>query len=102
MASSDTDYRQRAAAAVEARIAALHTSATAVARRAGVDPKTVRGLISCAHWPTAATRARIETALDWPAGEITLRAVTNHDGLEAYDTVTLLAEVCRRIKSAGI
>lgn len=99
---ADMDYRKRGAAAVAARIAALRTTAAAIARVAGVDPKTVRGLTNCEHWPTASTRARIEKALDWPAGEISRRAVGDHPNLASYDTIDLLAEVCRRIDAAGI
>lgn len=99
---ADMDYRMQGGNAVAARIAALRTTAAAVARTAGVDPKTIRGLIRGSHWPTARTRARIEKALHWPAGEITRHAVGDHPDLASYDTVDLMVEVCRRIKTAGI
>lgn len=43
---------------------------TEFARRAGVDPKTLRALESGERWPHAKTRLAIEQALEWPAGTI--------------------------------
>jgi len=95
------EERKRAGLAVDARISGLHTNAAAIARRAGIDPKTLRALLAGESWPTAATRARICEALDWPIGELSRRALDG-GGLETYTTRDLLVEVWRRVEQAGI
>lgn len=55
---------------VEARITALGLTATDVATRAELNPKTVRGLIAGDRWPRTSSRGRIEQVLGWPAGTI--------------------------------
>lgn len=62
--------RQRAAMEVEARRGALGMSRDDLAAKAQVDPKTVYNLEKNGKWPIARTRARIETALNWPSGEM--------------------------------
>jgi transcriptional regulator with XRE-family HTH domain len=89
--------RKRAGLAVQARIAALHVTATDIARLAGVDPKTIRGLINGTSWPRTSTQARIEEALGWDEGEIVRRATSEDRPLAAYSTGELLSELCRRI-----
>lgn len=96
------EQRKRVGLAVEVRIAGLRTTATAVARRAGVDPRTVQGLINGTSWPKAATRARISEALDWPAGELVRRATTSLTGLEAFSTRDLMVELWGRMDAAGL
>jgi transcriptional regulator with XRE-family HTH domain len=88
--------RKRAGAAVGTRLDELHESAASLARRAGVDPKTIRSLIHGETWPTAKTRDRIEKALDWPGGTLIRRAMSEDDGLATHSTRELLLEVCRR------
>ncbi|MBF6350329.1 hypothetical protein IU448_15080 [Nocardia flavorosea] len=41
-----------------------------LAERAGVDPKTVRSLEKGERWPRDQSRAKIESALQWPAGAL--------------------------------
>lgn len=91
--------RKRAGAAVGTRLDELHESAASLARRAGVDPKTIRGLINGETWPTAKTRGRIEKALDWPGGTLIRRAMSDGSGLATYSTRELLMELCRRTSS---
>jgi hypothetical protein len=89
------EERRRAGAAVAARISDLHTNAAAVARRAGVDPRTVRRMIDGTTWPRQSVRDRINEALHWPPGEITRRAV-ELSGLAGYSSRVLIDELCRR------
>lgn len=90
--------RMRAGRAVEVRMAERLLTRSIVARRAQVDPKTLAALITGERWPRVGTRARIERALGWPAGEIDRRA---RNGLSASDLarfseLDLLAELQRR------
>ena len=62
--------RQRAALAVEARRGGLGMSREDLAAKAKIDPKTIYNLEKNGKWPIARTRARIETALGWPDGEM--------------------------------
>lgn len=94
------EEKRRAGRAVASRIAWLRTTVPAVARQAGVDPKTIRSLISGDTWPTARTRERINSALDWPRGELARRA-SDESGLATFETVQLLSELCRRAEAAG-
>lgn len=90
------EQRRRAGRAVAARIADLQTSVAEVARRAQIDPRTLRTLANGTRWPRAAVRARITDALHWPAGEITRRAIGGRPGLSDYTSRELLAELCDR------
>lgn len=62
--------RQRAARAVTARRGQLGLTQQELADAAGVDIKTIGNLESRGRWPIARTRARIENALGWQAGEM--------------------------------
>jgi ribosome-binding protein aMBF1 (putative translation factor) len=92
-------WRKLAGDAVRTRLDELQESAASLARRAAVDPKTIRSLINGESWPTAKTRGRIEKALDWPDGTMVRRAMSDDEGLAAYSTRELLLEVCRRTSS---
>ena len=59
------EQRQRAGRAVAGRIAEMRSTPAAVARAAGVDPKTVRSLINGTHWPCDETQSRVEAVLRW-------------------------------------
>lgn len=87
--------RERAGRAVAARIRELRTSPASVARAAGVDPRTVRGLLNGTRWPTAASRESIALALDWRPGEIVRRAHGDPQ-LQGFTIRELLDELCRR------
>jgi lambda repressor-like predicted transcriptional regulator len=91
--------QQRAGRAVAARIDELGTNVAAIARRAQVDPKTVRALINGTRWPTYASRARINHALDWPPGEIGRRAFEVPDAFRGIPSTVLLSELCRRAEA---
>lgn len=71
----------------------------AIARAAGLDPKTVRSLIDGEHWPSDYTQSRVEAALRWSEGEIVRRAVRGGiDGaLDALTDVELATELLRRL-----
>jgi plasmid maintenance system antidote protein VapI len=99
MTETEIQRRKRAGAAVGHRLDELHLSAAQAARRAGVDPKTIRSLVHCESWPTARTRARIEQAVNWPAGEIMRHAADGDATLAAYTTGEILAELCRRVSN---
>jgi transcriptional regulator with XRE-family HTH domain len=64
------DGRQRAARAVAARRGELRMTQLELGAAAGVDVKTIGNLESRGVWPIARTRAQIEEALGWPAGEM--------------------------------
>ena len=68
----DEDRVYRAARKVVARRGELDMTQDELAKRAGIDPTTVRNLErrEGPRWPIARTRARIEKALLWPNGEI--------------------------------
>jgi hypothetical protein len=69
-----------------------------LARRAHVDGKTLRTLISGERWPTGAVRGRLESALDWPPGEIERRALggTAVNELARFSELELIGELLRR------
>lgn len=96
---NETQRRKLAGAAVGARLDELHLSAARVAHLAGVDPKTVRGLVTAESWPAAPTRTLIEEALGWPPGEIVRHAIAGDFSLAAYTTPELVAELCRRMSA---
>lgn len=87
--------RRRAGQAVATRIADLHTTAAAVARRAQVDPRTLRALIRGQRWPQQDVRDRINEALHWPPGEIVRRAEARIE-LKSFSARELIEELCRR------
>lgn len=90
------EQRRRAGDAVAQRITEMRSSIPAVARKAGVDPTTVRSLVRGARWPNTSSRLRIADALEWPPGEIARRALVDVSDLAAYTTGELLAELTRR------
>jgi hypothetical protein len=93
------EERARAGRAVAQRIADLSLTFTAVTSSAGIDPKTLRGIVTGARWPTAGVRVRVERALDWPPGEIMRRAGGSHtsdSALGRFTTTELLAELLHR------
>lgn len=51
-----------------ARRRELNMDRAALARTAGVDPKTLRAFEEGERWPRDQSRTRIESALKWPAG----------------------------------
>lgn len=53
-----------------ARRRELKMDRAALARKAKVDPKTVRALEEGERWPRDKSRTQIESALDWPAGAL--------------------------------
>lgn len=65
-----SDGRRRAATAAMARMGELGLTQQELAERADVDPKTVGDLLRARRWPIARTRARVEKALGWEAGEL--------------------------------
>lgn len=93
------EQRERAGHAVEARIADMASTPTALAHRAGVSPKTVTALIRGQRWPTEAVQGRIERALGWRPGALVVRAVRGGlDGaVDGLTDVELAAELMRRL-----
>ncbi|MDT4938614.1 MAG: hypothetical protein QOG80_2285 [Pseudonocardiales bacterium] len=97
------EERLRAGGAVAQRIADQSMSFGAVTDAAGIDPKTLRSLITGARWPTAAVQAAIEAAIDWHPGEIMRRArapYVSHSPLSDYTNTELLAELLHRSTEA--
>lgn len=95
------DQMTRAGRAVEARMAERLLGRTALARRAQIDPKTLRALLTGSRWPRVAVRARIESALGWPAGEIHRRALGARPvtaDLARFPELDLLGELTRRAR----
>lgn len=72
-----------------------------LAAKAGVDPGTVRGLITGRRWLREDTRERITTALGWPRGEIARRVWTGQIAIEQASTEDLIHELCRRFDVNG-
>lgn len=70
---------QRAGRAVIARREARGLSQLALARKAGIDPKTLRALETGTRWPQGKNRAAVERALGWRLGA--LEAI--REGLDA-------------------
>lgn len=97
------EQRQRAGRAVADRIAEMAATPSSVARAAGVHVKTVRSAIRGDHWPTDAVQSLVETVLQWPEGELAMRAVMGHAerALDAYSDLELAAELTRRIEARG-
>jgi hypothetical protein len=93
------EERFRVGRAVGQRIADLSLTFRDVTRVAGIDPKTLRALITGSRWPTAGVRARVESALAWPPGELLRLAGQvhgSHPPLADYSSVELLAELLAR------
>ena len=67
------------------------------ARRAGLDPTTVRAIVNGTRWPRDSTRAKLRTALGWPNGEITRVAIRATPALSAVSTADLVRELCNRL-----
>jgi hypothetical protein len=95
------DQMLRAGRAVEARMAERMLGRSALARRAEVDPKTLRALLTGERWPRVTVRARIEAALGWPSGEIHRRARGERPlagELSRFPELDLLTELVRRAR----
>lgn len=60
----------RAAAAVEAAMAARGWNVRDLANRASIDAATAGDFLAGTRWPRTATRGRIESALGWAPGTI--------------------------------
>lgn len=60
----------RAGNAAAARRGELELTQAQLAARAGVDAKTIYNLEVAGRKPIARNRTRIETALDWPPGQL--------------------------------
>ena len=70
MADDVKGRRQVAVAVFIARRGELGLTQEAVAYRASLAARTVRNFESQGVWPNAKTRAGLERAVDWPAGEL--------------------------------
>ena len=86
--------RQKAARAVMARRGELGMDRRELADAAGIDPKTLYNLEVKGRWPIAVTRARIETALRWPSGEMERMAAEQSEP-EPELPPSLLADIYR-------
>jgi predicted transcriptional regulator len=95
--------RQRAGAAVAARVDELNLTITGLAKRAGVAASTVRDLIRGRRWPRTQTLRSVEQALGWSVGTIARCARPNAtvNALAAFTTDELLGEICRRRQVGG-
>ena len=94
------EQRRRASLAVATRIKEMRATPTAVARVAGIDPKTLRTFLDGSSWPTNATQARLEEVLRWRPGELASRAMNISTAsllLELSDS-DLAAELWRRAR----
>lgn len=82
------------------RIREMHATPTAVARAAGIDPKTIRALIRGDHWPKDAIQERIENVLRWNPGTVHARSVRSGTDitLESLTDVELADELARRLR----
>lgn len=89
--------RLRVGKVVAARMTELELSAAELARRARVDPTTVRALVNGARWPNPSTRQKLAAALGWDLGD-TFRVAAMHGYLDlsTVSTKELLVELCRR------
>lgn len=64
------DGKRRAGAAVADRRGELGMTQKQLADESGVAERTIGSLERGIRWPNARNRARIDTALGWPAGEL--------------------------------
>lgn len=90
------DERARAGGAVAERMKELELTTVQLAQKAGLDPGTVRSVITGRHWPTEATREKIAAALGWEVGDVARHAMSGHLSLEHLPTAALIEELCRR------
>jgi lambda repressor-like predicted transcriptional regulator len=97
----EMDQRRAAGRVVDARIAELGLSVAEAARKAHVSPTTLRSVIAGTRWPNTATRAAINKALGFEAGEVTRLAQSAGVDLRAVPTEALVQELCRRVKANG-
>lgn len=93
------EQRRRAGRAVAERIAAMSATPTAIARTARVSPNTLLAVIRGQRWPSDEVQARIEDALGWRSGGLTVRAVRGGvDGaLDGLTDLDLATELARRL-----
>lgn len=94
------EQRHRAGRAVEQRIKEMHATPTAVARAAGIDPKTVRALIRGDHWPGDAIQERLERVLRWRPGALQACSVRGSmaGSMEDLTDTELADELARRLR----
>lgn len=86
--------RERVAKYVAARRGALGLTQERLAERAGVTVKTVYNLEAGERWPQARTRAAVEAALRWRAGDLVRIAGGDEPlGTEPEDARGELAEL---------
>jgi transcriptional regulator with XRE-family HTH domain len=90
-----TAGRERAARAVVARRGKLGMTQQELAGMAGVDLKTIGNLESRGRWPIARTRARIESALGWPDGEMERLAAQGEEPSVPPEVVAALRRAYR-------
>jgi hypothetical protein len=72
-----------------------------LARRAGVDPSTVRALVKGRRWPSPRTFFAINRALEWPDGELGRRTMMPEDLdaiLDSAPVEMLIGALCRRLQ----
>jgi hypothetical protein len=89
----------RAGRATRERMLLLGMDATDLAQRSGVAGATVRQLLKGECWPRQVNRELLESALNWPAGEIQRRA-SALSLLASYTDAQLIEELWRRASSA--
>lgn len=92
------DERRRVSLAVEERMRELGMTNAELARRAGVDPTTVRAFLRARRWPHASTRRKLADALGWNVGDAMTVAMQGHVSLETIPTRELILELCRRLE----
>lgn len=92
-----TAERLRVGNAVATRMTELDLTAAELARRAGVDPTTVRALVKGSRWPNPSTRQKLAEALGWELGD-TLRAaaIQGYVVIKTIPTKEIVTELCRR------
>lgn len=91
--------RARAGRIVAERAELLGMTQVVLARRAGVDRKTLRALIAGNRWPTVTVRGRLEDVLEWPRGEILRQARDGLEALAVYSDYELASELARRARA---
>ena len=62
--------RAAAVRAAQARMGELGLTQEALAKRSGLDLSTVNTFVNGHTWPQVRTRAKLETALEWPVGQL--------------------------------
>lgn len=90
---ADESGRRDVGDAVVARRKELHISQAALARKAGVDPKTLQSVEHGRRWPYGVTRAAIEAALGWGPGTIDRIAMGHNAGTLESRTTALRCAV---------